>query len=103
MSVDRLHRELKGNIGKMFETVLAWFALNWVARQAGVASIIIGARTTAQLEDNLGAAGWSLSDAEIARLSEASAKPPIYPYDMHMSFMGDRNPAAPLLPALAEA
>jgi aryl-alcohol dehydrogenase-like predicted oxidoreductase len=81
---------------------LSQVALNWVARQAGVASIIIGARTTAQLEDNLGAAGWSLCDAEIARLSEASAKPPIYPYDMHQSFMGDRNPAAPLLPALAE-
>ncbi|MGE3693424.1 MAG: aldo/keto reductase, partial [Novosphingobium sp.] len=37
-------------------------ALNWVARKAGVASIIIGARSTAQLEDNLGASTWSLSD-----------------------------------------
>jgi aryl-alcohol dehydrogenase-like predicted oxidoreductase len=89
-------------IAKRRGVSLSQVALNWVARKAGVASIIIGARTTAQLEDNLGAAGWSLCDAEIARLSEASAKPPIYPYDMHQSFMGDRNPAAPLLPALAE-
>jgi hypothetical protein len=37
----------------------------------------------------------------VARLDEASALTPIYPYDMHRSFMGDRNPAAGLLPGIA--
>ncbi|MBW8783330.1 MAG: aldo/keto reductase [Novosphingobium sp.] len=73
-------------------------ALNWIVRKAGVATILVGARTTAQLEDNLAAAQWSLSDAEIARLDEASAVPPIYPYDMHRSFMAERNPPPALLP-----
>jgi aryl-alcohol dehydrogenase-like predicted oxidoreductase len=75
-------------------------ALNWIARKAGVSSIIIGARNNAQLKDNLAAATWSLSDAQIARLDLASAVPLPYPYRMHQEFMGDRNPVAPLMPAL---
>ena len=75
-------------------------ALNWVARKAGVASIIFGARTTEQLADNLAAAGWSLSDEEIARLDEASAVPLRYPYLMHRQFAADRSPLSPLLPPL---
>ena len=80
---------------------LSQVALNWIARKPGVASIIIGARTTAQLEDNLGAAGWSLSDAEMARLDDVSAVPPIYPYDMHGNFTGERNPGLANLPGQA--
>ena len=76
-------------------------ALNWIVRKAGVASIIVGARTMTQLEDNLGASTWSLSDADMVRLDEASALPPIYPYDMHRSFMADRNPVPGLLPVLS--
>ena len=75
-------------------------ALNWVARKAGVSSIIIGARTNAQLEDNLAASTWSLSDEEIGRLDEVSALPMRYPYSMHRAFAGERNPIAPLLPPL---
>jgi aryl-alcohol dehydrogenase-like predicted oxidoreductase len=77
-------------------------ALNWLARKAGVTSIIIGARKTEQLEDNLGASTWSLSDEEMARLDEASAAPPIYPYDMHQGFTAGRNPPLPMQPAAKE-
>jgi aryl-alcohol dehydrogenase-like predicted oxidoreductase len=73
-------------------------ALNWIVRKAGVSSVIVGARTTAQLKDNLAAATWSLSDAEIARLDQVSAVALPYPYQMHRDFAGDRNPTAPLLP-----
>ncbi|MGB8363129.1 MAG: aldo/keto reductase [Rhizomicrobium sp.] len=73
-------------------------ALNWVARKAGVSSIIIGARTVEQLADNLKAATWSLDDAEIARLDEVSAVPLRYPYFMHRDFASGRNPAPGLLP-----
>ncbi len=56
-------------------------ALAWVADRPAVTSVILGARTLQQLEDNLGAADLHLSDKETALLSEASA--PIvadYPY-----------------------
>ncbi|MFJ6278932.1 aldo/keto reductase [Arthrobacter subterraneus] len=56
-------------------------ALAWVAQQPAVTSVILGARTTEQLADNLGAAGLLLSEDEIARLSDVSA-PELadYPY-----------------------
>ncbi len=79
---------------------LSQVALNWVARKPGVATILVGARTMEQLIDNLAAATWSLSDAEMAQLDAASAKPAIYPYDMHRNFMSDRNPPLVLQPGL---
>lgn len=56
-------------------------ALAWVAQQPAVTSVILGARTTEQLADNLGAASLLLSEDEIARLSGVSA-PELadYPY-----------------------
>jgi aryl-alcohol dehydrogenase-like predicted oxidoreductase len=76
-------------------------ALNWVVRKPAISSIIIGARTMAQLEDNLAAASWSLSDEEMAVLDEASVKPLIYPYDMHQSFTSARTLSLPIQPAIA--
>ena len=75
-------------------------AINWVVRKPGVSSILLGARTAEQLTDNLAAATWSLRDAEIAQLDEASALPLRYPYSMHRDFAGGRNPAPGLLPPL---
>jgi aryl-alcohol dehydrogenase-like predicted oxidoreductase len=56
-------------------------ALAWVADRPAVASVILGARSVAQLDENLGAADLHLSDKETARLTDASA--PLvadYPY-----------------------
>jgi aryl-alcohol dehydrogenase-like predicted oxidoreductase len=78
-------------------------ALNWIARQPGISSIIVGARTDEQLVDNLAAATWSLTDEEIARLDEVSATLPRYPYTMHRAYQGDRNPQAPLQPPHPDA
>ncbi len=55
-------------------------AINWVLGRPTVATVIIGARNEAQLRENLGAAGWALTPAQIARLDAASAKPRAYPY-----------------------
>ncbi len=77
-------------------------ALNWVARKAGVSTILIGARTAEQLTDNLAAATWSLDDAEMARLDAASAPPVRYPYDMHKIFGDTRNPPPALLPPIVQ-
>jgi len=81
----------------------AQVALNWVVRKGGVASVVLGARTAAQLDDNLRAATWSLNDDEIRQLDEASALPDRYPYSMHRAFMAARNPAPPLQPPLVPA
>jgi aryl-alcohol dehydrogenase-like predicted oxidoreductase len=59
----------------------AQVALNWLLGKPGVTAPIIGARNMDQLEDNLGAAGWSLTADQMARLDQASYKAPSYPYD----------------------
>jgi aryl-alcohol dehydrogenase-like predicted oxidoreductase len=56
-------------------------AINWVLRQPGVTAPIFGARTLAQLQDNLGSTGWALSDDEIGCLNAASAIPLPSPYN----------------------
>ena len=55
-------------------------AINWLLQRPTVSSVIIGARNEAQLRDNLGAVGWSLSPAQIAALDAASAILPPYPH-----------------------
>ncbi len=55
-------------------------AIAWLLTRPTVSSVIIGARDEAQLRDNLGAVGWSLTTEQIARLDKASAVMPTYPY-----------------------
>ncbi len=55
-------------------------ALAWLRRQPAVASVILGARTLDQLEDNLKAADLHLSDEAVAHLDRVSALPELYPY-----------------------
>lgn len=51
---------------------MAQVALAWVLARPGVSSVILGARTPEQLEDNLAAAELRLSEGELARLDEVS-------------------------------
>lgn len=69
------------DIAKARGASMAQVALAWVAAQPAVTSVILGARTTEQLKDNLGAAGLVLTGEEIAALSAAS-RPDMadYPY-----------------------
>lgn len=55
-------------------------ALNWLLQRPTVSSVIIGARNEAQLRQNLGAVGWSLTAEQIARLDAASNVLPPYPH-----------------------
>jgi aryl-alcohol dehydrogenase-like predicted oxidoreductase len=66
-------------------------ALAWLRAQPVVSSIILGARTMEQLEDNLGAAEIDLTDEELTRLNDASTLPELYPYRMIRDY-GARNP-----------
>jgi len=55
---------------------IAQVALRWVMQRPGITSTLIGARTSAQLADNLAAMEFELTDEQMARLSEASAPQP---------------------------
>jgi aryl-alcohol dehydrogenase-like predicted oxidoreductase len=60
---------------------MAQIALSWLADRPSVTSVILGARTVGQLDDNLGAADLHLSAEETQLLSDAST--PLsgdYPY-----------------------
>jgi aryl-alcohol dehydrogenase-like predicted oxidoreductase len=70
---------------------VAQIALNWLLQRPTVSSVIIGARNEEQLQQNLGAVGWTLTADQIKRLDEASAKPPAYPY-WHQAGFAERNP-----------
>lgn len=55
-------------------------AIAWLLAQPAVASVVIGARTLAQLEDNLAAVDVHLPADELARLNQVSAPAEGYPY-----------------------
>ena len=67
-------------------------ALNWLLGRPSVSTLIIGARNEQQLRQNLGAVGWSLGPAHVARLDAASATTLAYPYWHQRTFI-ERNPA----------
>ncbi len=67
-------------------------ALNWLLQRPTVSSVIIGARNEEQLRQNLGAAGWNLTAAQVAELDKASAVEPVYPYWHQRKFFSGRNP-----------
>jgi len=59
---------------------VAQVALNWLLQRPTVVNIIIGARNEEQLQQNLGAVGWSLTTDQVKKLDAASEREPVYPY-----------------------
>lgn len=57
-------------------------AIRWLLQRRVVTSVVIGAKSLAQLEDNLGAARIALSEAHVKTLDALSHVPPPYPYEM---------------------
>lgn len=56
-------------------------AVNWLLRRPMVGSVLIGCRTTAQLDENLAALEWDLTDDEVTDLNMVSAPGiPAYPH-----------------------
>jgi aryl-alcohol dehydrogenase-like predicted oxidoreductase len=79
-------------IGRAHGVSTARVALAWLLAKAHVTSVIIGAKTEAQLDDNLAAVTLALSPEEMATLDEVSAPVPEYP-TWSMSFRSvDRVP-----------
>ena len=61
------------------DTTPAALALAWQLTKPEITSVIIGARTTAQLEDNLAATSVTITPEVLARLDEATAPEREYP------------------------
>jgi aryl-alcohol dehydrogenase-like predicted oxidoreductase len=70
--------EIAQKIGKSPAQV----ALNWLLQRPGITAPIIGTRTSEQLEDNLGAVGWSLDADQVESLDKVSQKQMPYPYKL---------------------
>ena len=79
---------------------VAQVSINWLLAKPGVTSVILGARTEQQLSDNLAAADFRLTGAEVARLDAAGRGRVPYPHWHHRSIYGaERNPAPPSIRA----
>ena len=64
-------------------------ALNWLRSKPKVCSIIIGAKTIDQLQDNLKCLDWEFTSEEIQLLDEVSYVKPGYPYFMQKAWKND--------------
>lgn len=78
-------------VAKNHDVSMAQIALAWLLHQDVVTSVIIGAKNSEQLADNLNAPDVTLSEADLERLDEASALPPEYPGWMLQQQAGDRQ------------
>jgi aryl-alcohol dehydrogenase-like predicted oxidoreductase len=83
-------------IGTELNVSAAQVALAWTLGRPAISSIIIGARTEAQLTDNLAAADLTLSADQRQRLDAVSAPPILYPYWHQLWTAKDRLSAADL-------
>ncbi len=69
-------------------TTPAAVAMSWLLAKPVVSSVIFGARTLKQLDDNLLAAELELSPAAVAKLDEAATFEVGYPYDFIRRIQG---------------
>ena len=69
-------------------------ALAWVADRPAITSVILGARTVEQLDDNLGAADLRLTEKETEQLTEISA-PDVSDYPYGAAGVAQRNRTVP--------
>jgi aryl-alcohol dehydrogenase-like predicted oxidoreductase len=73
--------ELKKLAGK-YQKSMAQFALRWVLQQPGITTVLAGARTPAQVEDNVGVSGWQIEPEDlekVERILGTRIKTPIGP------------------------
>lgn len=89
---DRVYNivDVLDEIAKGHGVPVAAVALAWLIQKPAVTSVIIGARTMEQLRENLKAGEVKLSDEEMRRLDEVSARPMPYPQWMIATVGQDR-------------
>jgi aryl-alcohol dehydrogenase-like predicted oxidoreductase len=95
---DRLHDtvEVLVSVGQRHGVSAAQVALAYLLGRPAVTSVVVGARTSEQLADNLAAASLALTDSDRAALDKVSAPPLIYPYWHQAKTARDRLSAADL-------
>lgn len=74
--------KIVGEVAQELGKTSAQVALAWTMRDTAITSPVIGARTPAQLEDNLGALEVEFDDSQLSRLDEASRVPLGFPHEM---------------------
>lgn len=84
--------DVMDGIAKEHNASVARVALAWLLHQPHVTTIIIGAKTEAQLDDNLAAASLKLTPAQLEKLDAASKLAPEYPGWMLERQGADRVP-----------
>ena len=70
----RLVDRLRDEVARPRDLSVARVALAWVLRNPSVTTAMVGARVPAEIEDNVGAAAVSLSDAEAAQIESLMAQ-----------------------------
>jgi aryl-alcohol dehydrogenase-like predicted oxidoreductase len=85
--------DVMAEIGKAHQVSVATVALNWVIKQPGVTSTIIGAKTMLQLNDNIAAVSLQMTNDEMEQLNNVSALASEYPGWMVNRQTQDRWPA----------
>jgi aryl-alcohol dehydrogenase-like predicted oxidoreductase len=95
---DRLYRIIDAlvQVGDAHGVSAAQVALAWLAGRPGVANIIVGARTEAQLKDNLAAASLVLTAEQRALIDDVSLQPLLYPYWHQCNTVAERLSPADL-------
>ncbi len=78
------------NIAEAVGKTPAQVALRWLLQKPNVTAPIIGARSLHHLEDNLGAAGWTLTTDHMDTLDQVSQPKLVYPYDFIANAQGNR-------------
>jgi aryl-alcohol dehydrogenase-like predicted oxidoreductase len=69
----RVVEELKG-MAKRYGKSLPQFALRWTLSNPVVSTALVGCRNMAEINDNVGALGWSISDADMKEIDALFAK-----------------------------
>jgi aryl-alcohol dehydrogenase-like predicted oxidoreductase len=65
--------ELKG-IASRYGKSLPQLALRWAISNAAVSTALVGCRTVAEVDDNAGAIGWSISNDDLAEIDAIFAR-----------------------------
>ncbi|MBD2700939.1 aldo/keto reductase [Spirosoma sp. BT702] len=82
--------DVMAQIAEAHGVSVAQIALAWVLAKPGVTSVIIGAKNTDQLTDNIKAADVKLTADQLQQLDEISANPKPYPQWMIQRQSSDR-------------
>ncbi|MDD3182293.1 MAG: aldo/keto reductase [Alphaproteobacteria bacterium] len=72
--------DVMSEIASAHNASLAQVALNYLVSKKQISSVLIGAKTINQFQDNISCINWSLSEEEFKCLNDVSERPLPYPY-----------------------